>query len=100
MTVCTCSPSITSGIISGMTDAPHSPAPQTDKVRYNRVWRAAKRQALRLEKSPLRDPYALGFGSYRLRNTDGELVAGQDDRGSDYGLTLDQVEAWLRGERP
>jgi hypothetical protein len=45
---------------------------------------------LRLEKSKLRDPGAIGFGTYRLVAADtGKLVAG--GRRSDYGLSLADV---------
>lgn len=99
MTSPACATGIASGIISGMAD--NTAPPKPDKVHENRVRRAAARQGLRLEKSPLRDPFALGYGTYRLRTEGGgNLVAGREDRGRDYGLQLDAVEAWLRGDRP
>jgi hypothetical protein len=52
--------------------------------------RAAVRQGLRLERSRLRDPQAIGYGTYQLVTADtGKLVAG--DRRTGYGLTLQQV---------
>jgi hypothetical protein len=69
----------------------------TDKTREIRLRRAAQRRGLRLEKSRRRDPYALGYGTYKLTNpSTHETVAG--DR-FHYGLTLDQVEEWLYPER-
>jgi hypothetical protein len=60
----------------------------------NRLRRAARRRGLRLEKSKLRDPGAIGFGTYQLVTADtGKLVAG--DRRSGYGLTLEQVAGRL-----
>jgi hypothetical protein len=55
-----------------------------------RLRRAAARQGLRLERSRLRDPQALGFGTYRLLDarTD-RVVAG--DRRNGYGLSLADV---------
>jgi hypothetical protein len=54
----------------------------------------ARRRGLRLEKSKLRDPDAIGFGTYRVVDArTGRVVAG--DRRSGYGLTLEQVAARL-----
>jgi hypothetical protein len=50
---------------------------------------------LRLQKSKLRDPQAIGFGTYRLVDArTGRVVAG-DRRSNGYGLTLEQVAARL-----
>lgn len=86
------SPSITSGTVSSMSS---TEKPTVDKVTENRIRRMAHRQGLKLQKSPLRDPYALGHGTYRLRREDGTLAAGQEDRGNDYGLSLEEIEAHL-----
>jgi hypothetical protein len=63
-----------------------------DKVHENRLRRMAARQGLTLQKSRLRDPRAIGYGTYQL--TDGSnLVAWGSQSG--YGLTLDEVEKYL-----
>jgi hypothetical protein len=66
-----------------------SPDP-ADKVRENRVRRAAERQGLQLEKSRRRDPRAIDFGRYWLRN--GDAIVCGDSR---TGATLDEVEQYL-----
>ena len=49
---------------------------------------------LRLEKSKLRGPGAIGYGTYRLVDArTGRVVAG--DRRTGYGLTLEQAAARL-----
>lgn len=79
---------ITSGIVSGMDG--------TDKVRENRLRRMAERQGLILQKCKLRDPRAIGYGTYRLLNaaTGAVVMSGPGD----YGLTLDHVEGVLTAE--
>jgi hypothetical protein len=68
-----------------------------DKVRENRLRRMAQRQGLRLVKSRLRDPRAIGYGGYMLvdaaMNT---VVCGEID--SAQALDLDEVEAYLSQE--
>jgi hypothetical protein len=55
-----------------------------------RLRRAAARRGLRIEKSKLRDPGAIGYGTWRIVDARTEkLVAG--DRRTGYGLTLQQV---------
>lgn len=67
---------------------------QQRKVLENRLRRAADRQGLRLEKSRLRDPRAIGYGTYRLTHQDTSDVALQGaQRG--YGLTLVDVAQYL-----
>ena len=65
-----------------------------ENVRENRLRRTAKRQGYMLRKSRVRDPRAYVYGTYMLvdpyRNT---IVAG--DRNSGFGMSLDDVEAWL-----
>ena len=94
---CTCPISIASGIITDMPDS--SPHTMPDKVTENRIRRMASRQGLKLEKSRRRDPHALGYATFRLRREDETLAAGREDRGEDYGLSIEQVEAWLTGDR-
>jgi hypothetical protein len=56
----------------------------------NRLRRAARRRGLRLEKSKLRDPGAIGYGTFRIVDARaGKLVAG--DRRSGYGMRLADV---------
>jgi hypothetical protein len=75
-----------------MTDDEHDPAAL--KARENRARRAAGRQGLRLEKSRLRDPRAIGYGTYMLVDArTNTLVAYGNQNG--YGLTLDQIEQEL-----
>jgi hypothetical protein len=68
----------------------------SDKVRENRLRRAAQRQGLVLEKSRSRDPRAIDYGTYQLRDEAGKVVAKGTTR-SAFGLSLDQVEARLTG---
>lgn len=60
---------------------------QADKVRENRLRRAAARQGLRLSRSRRRDTRALDYGEYSLRNRAGALIAASPG--------LDGVEAYL-----
>jgi hypothetical protein len=68
----------------------------SDKVRENRARRAAERQGLMLMKSRRRDPMALDFNTWML--VDGRTGRKVLHRRRAYGVTLDEVEAWLRGE--
>ena len=69
-----------------------------EKIRENRLRRAAKRQGRELQKSRARDPRALGFGRWRLVDAaTNAVVAGGHPW--DYSLTLDEVEAWLTGDQ-
>lgn len=70
------------------TQKTRSSAPQIDKVRENRVRRAAERRGLRLSKTRRYDPGALDYGTYRL------LEPGQR-RGETFP-SLDAVEAFLK----
>jgi hypothetical protein len=69
--------------------------PNSDsKVRENRLRRMADRQQLRLRKSKLRDPRAIGYGTYMLVDlSTGFLVLGDTNLG--YGFDLDDVEKYL-----
>ena len=66
----------------------------TDKTRETRLRRMAERQGLRLERSRRRDPRAIGYGTYRLADPNGN-VAVAADRLSGYGMDLDTIETWL-----
>lgn len=66
-----------------------------EKVRENRIRRAAARQGLAIHKSRARDPLALTYGRYWLQhgNTGRTLLGGEN------GTSLDKIEAHLRRER-
>lgn len=63
-----------------------------EQVRENRLRRMAARQLLTLQKTRRRDPRAVDFATFTILR-DGEVVAGP-------GLAVDDVEAFLLGERP
>jgi len=70
-----------------------------DRVRENRLRRMAARQGLRLLKSPRRDQYADGYGTYRLVGAqNGEHRYG--DAVTGYGMDLDAVERHLKSRPP
>jgi hypothetical protein len=82
--------SIATGIVSSMSD--------TDKIRENRLRRAAQRQGLMLAKSRRRDPRASDYGTYMLVDAQtNTLIAWGLPPG--YGMSLDDVEDALRGEQ-
>jgi len=62
-----------------------------EKVREDRLRRAAKRQGLRLIKSRTRDPRALGYGGYWLMDDARQRAHGPVPS----GLSLDEVEQFL-----
>ncbi len=91
--------SIASGIFSSMSDE--------EKVRENRLRRAAARQGLMLVKSRRRDPLALDFGLYVLvRDSKGNRVgrhggqAAVSDLANGHGMSLDEVETELTAAPP
>jgi hypothetical protein len=65
-----------------------------EKVRENKARRMARRQGLRLIKSRRRDPYALDYGHYWLADISTNLLL----IGGEWGVSLDEIEAWLTGE--
>lgn len=67
-------------------------AAMSEKVRENRLRRMAERQGLRLEKSRLRDPRAIGYGTYQLVDPDGDTIVASGDPSRGYGMSLDQIE--------
>lgn len=84
---------LTGGSIPGRNEQERNAA-IAEKVRENRLRRAAERQGFQLEKSRRRDPRALDYGTYQIvRKADGELVAQGSQ--SSYGLSLDDVERFL-----
>ena len=62
-----------------------------DKIRENRLRRAAARQGLILRKSGRRDPRALDYGRFWLIDTPTRSVR----IGGDRGMTLDEIERIL-----
>jgi hypothetical protein len=74
-----------------------------EKVRENRIRRAAERQGLRLVKSRRRDPRAIDYGRYWLVLAEGVQTADlSDDRrnlvaGPRTGYSIDEIEALLEG---
>lgn len=68
-----------------------------DKVREDRLRRAARRQGLILEKSRRRDPRATDFGAFRIVNEQTSAVVASGADGG-FGLNLDQVEEHLLGD--
>lgn len=69
---------------------------ESEKVRENRLRRAADRQRLRLKKSRRRDPRAADYGTYMLTDPYSNTVVASGFQ-SGYGLTLDEVEEHLLG---
>jgi len=66
----------------------------SEKVRENRLRRAAERQGLALSKSRRRDPRALDYGTYTLTDlATREIVS---DKKSD----LDDIERYLTSDEP
>lgn len=68
-----------------------------DKIRENRLRRAARRQGLILVKSRRRDERATDYGTYMLVDGSTSAVVANGLQ-SGYGLTLDDVETELLGE--
>jgi hypothetical protein len=66
--------------------------PDDEKIYEAKLRRVARRQGLTLSKSRLRDPRAIGYGSFTLVDGNGMAVA-YNDAG---GLTLEEVERALR----
>lgn len=70
---------------------------QQQKVRENRVRRAAARQGLRLAKSRRRDPHALDYGGYMLTDQAGNAVYSSGFNG--FGLQLADIETYLAADK-
>lgn len=71
----------------------------TEKSRETRLRRMAERQGLRLVKSRLRDPHAIGFGCYALldASTGGNVLPDGFGPTGQPNWTLDEVEDYLTG---
>jgi hypothetical protein len=72
-----------------------------EKTRENRLRRMAERQDLMMRKSRRRDPYATDHGTYQLIDPHtNALVYGHTAGGHEgYGVSLDEIETWLMGNR-
>jgi hypothetical protein len=72
-----------------------------DKIRENRLRRAAQRQGLMLAKSRRRDPRATDYGVYFLSEVTapGGNWRSRELLTSEAGINLDEVEAFLTSER-
>jgi hypothetical protein len=64
-----------------------------EKIRENRLRRAAERQGLTLRKSRARDPLSLFYGRWWASDADHRLQS------PEQGLTTDEMERYLRGDR-
>jgi hypothetical protein len=72
---------------------------QSEKVRENRLRAMATRQGLAIQKSRRRDPMAIDFDRWMIVDLfTGKPVAGTGP-GNLPNMTLDGVEAYLRGDR-
>ena len=65
-----------------------------EKVREARLRRMARRQGLTLSRNPRRDPRAVDYGQYTLVLPDNGLALG-----GEFGVSLDEIERYLNGER-
>lgn len=71
---------------------------QSEKVRENRLRAMAERQGLSLHKSRRRDPRAMDFDRWMIVDAfTNSIVAGELN--TPRALSLDEVEAYLKGER-
>ena len=66
---------------------------QDEKVRENRLRRAANRQGLAIHKSRRRDPRALDYGWWMIVDPGKNMIIPGGDK-----LTLDAVESYLLGD--
>ena len=70
----------------------------TETVSEHRVRRMAERRGMRLARSRQRDPNAVGYGRYMLRDVNTRvIVAGTTTTGQAL-WTLEEVEAYLTGD--
>jgi len=82
-------PCIASAILSCMTQT------TAERVRENKARRRLKRRGYELAKSRIRDPKAIGYGTFSILDERGlspQLVATLS--------SIDQVEQWLEGDHP
>lgn len=67
---------------------------QDEKIRENRLRRAANRQGLVLRKTRRRDPRALDYGLWMIVELSTDIIIPCGDK-----LSLDAVESYLLGDR-
>ena len=67
---------------------------ESDKIRENRLRRVAKRRGLRLLKSRLKDPKAVGFGGFMLIDV-GTNVAVLGEQPYKFSCSLETIESFL-----
>ena len=65
----------------------------TDKIRENRLRRAAARQGLVITKSRVRDPRATTYGAWFIADANTRSL-----QTSELGISLDEVEVFLTGD--
>lgn len=63
----------------------------SNKVRENRIRRIAKRRGYVASRSRLRDPRAVGYGTWTITDRKGKHISPPG------GWTLEQTEQWLAG---
>lgn len=67
-----------------------------EKVRENRLRRMADRRGYQLQRSRRRDPNAWDYGTYQLVDAYTRFpVAANWDTRQGYGLSLDEIEAFM-----
>ena len=66
-----------------------------EKVRENRLRRAARRQGFELRKSRRRDPAAYDYGRWMIVDPSGNTVVAGNQVTGTPSMTLDEVEDWL-----
>jgi hypothetical protein len=75
------------------------PTTTAERTREQRLRRMADRQGLKLEKSRTRDPRAIDYGGWMIVDlATNAVVAGTGALGRPH-WSLDDVEAYLNGER-
>jgi hypothetical protein len=70
---------------------------EDEKIRENRLRRAAKRQGLRLEKSRVRDPRALTYGGYHLIDARTNVIVAFGQL-IGFEANLDDIERYLTSD--
>jgi hypothetical protein len=70
-----------------------------EKVKENRLRRMAERRGFLLRKSRRRDRYALDYGYQLVDARTNSVVAANWVTERGYGLSLNEVEAWLDEHR-
>jgi len=67
-----------------------------DKIRENRVRRQVGRRGYQLQKRRRMDPRAWDYGTYQIVDVATTTIVWADfNVGQGYGLSIEDVEAWL-----